>query len=336
MNRRQLLFTGGLLALPLTTTRVFATIVKAPEKPDYRRSAHALEPLRALAIAHRGTRIFEQGYRGSSPGASINIKSASKSVISALVGIAIARGFLEGTGQKISSLLKQDFPDKPDPQLDRITVGHLLSMQAGLASTSGPFYGAWVLSDNWVKTALARPFVDVPGGQMVYSTGSSHLLSAILTRVSGRSTLALARDWLSPLTGFKIGDWQRDPQGIYFGGNQMAMSARSLLAFGELYRRRGLAADGTRLLSEPWIDASWSPRTRSYWTGDAYGYGWFMRRIGGQDVYFGWGFGGQMIYVVPDLSLTVAILSDATQPSARTGYRNALHRLLAVIIQEIR
>jgi hypothetical protein len=53
---------------------------------------------------------------------------------------------------------------------------------------------------------------------MIYSTGSTHLLSAILTRQTGRSTLALARDWLGPLEGFAIASWERDPQGLYLGG----------------------------------------------------------------------------------------------------------------------
>src|SRR3546814_1622621 len=68
---------------------------------------------------------------------------------------------------------------------------------------------------------------------MRYSTGNSHLLSAILTRASGRSTLELARDWLAPLKDFAIPDWLRGPQAIYLGGNQMAMSPRSLLARSE-------------------------------------------------------------------------------------------------------
>ena len=73
---------------------------------------------------------------------------------------------------------------------------------------------------------------------MLYSTGSTHLLSAILTRRSGRSTLDLAREWLGPLEEFSIAAWERDPQGIHLGGNQMAMSPRSLAAFGHAGRQR--------------------------------------------------------------------------------------------------
>lgn len=307
-----------------------------PSVGELLEQAAGIGPLKAVVVARDGVIVAERGYGGVSPDSPTNIKSASKTVVSALVGIAIDKGVLTGTGQPIAPLLRDDLPADPDPRLAKVTVGHLLSMQAGLASTSGADYGRWVASDDWVRAALAQPFVDEPGGAMLYSTGSTHLLSAILARATRRSTLELARDWLGPQDGFAIASWDRDPQGIHFGGNNMAMSTRSLLAFGELYRNGGRTADGRRLLSEEWIAASWQPRTRSRYTGDGYGYGWFLREIGGEPVRYAWGYGGQMLYVVPSLGLTVAMTSDAGEPSARTGHRDALHRLLAEIIASVR
>lgn len=299
-------------------------------------AAERLAPLRTVVIAVEGETVAARGYRGHSPDRPTNIKSASKSVVSALVGIAIDRGVLEGADQRIAPLLRADLPDNGDPRLADITIGHLLSMQAGLGRTSGANYGRWVASRNWVRAALAMPFDDEPGGAMLYSTGSTHLLSAILTRQTGRSMMELARDWLGPQEGFSIAGWDRDPQGIYLGGNQMAMTPRSLLAFGELYRNGGLSREGERLLSEEWIAASFAPRTASRFTGDGYGYGWFTRRIAGEEVFYGWGYGGQMIYVVPELALTVAMTSDENAPAGRTGHRNDLHALLGEIIAAVR
>jgi len=297
--------------------------------------AGALAPLETVIVAHNGQVVAERGYRGHRTTAATNIKSASKLVMSALVGIAIDKGVLEGTGQRVAPLLAQELPAQSDPRLQRLTIGHLLSMQAGLGSTSGPGYGAWVGSRNWVRAALARPFEDEPGGRMIYSTGSTHLLSAILTRRSGRSTLQLAREWLGPLDGFEITSWTRDPQGIYMGGNEMAMSPRALLAFGELYRTGGVTPTGQRLVSREWIAASWQLRTQSPWTGDGHGYAWFLARIGGEDVRYGWGYGGQMLYLVPRLGLTVVMTSDERASAAHSGHRNDLHRLLGSIIASI-
>jgi CubicO group peptidase (beta-lactamase class C family) len=298
--------------------------------------ASGLEPLKVVLVAREGETLSERAFNGRSIDASTNIKSASKSIVSAMVGIAIDKGLLDGPDEKIAPILQSELPRNPDSRMNDITIGHLLSMQAGLARMSGPNYGRWVSSRNWVRFALSEPFDGEPGGQMLYSTASTHLLSAILTRVGGKSTLALARDWFEPLEGFRIGSWERDPQGIYLGGNQMAMTASSLLAFGDLYRNGGRTKDGVSIISEDWITQSWTPRTNSRFSGDGYGYGWFLRRIGGEDVRFGWGYGGQMVYVVPSLGLTVVMTSDEGAPSARTGYRDDLHTLLGEIIGAIR
>ena len=295
-----------------------------------------LEPLEVVIVSRGGEVLAERGYDGHSPQDPTNIKSASKTVVSALVGMAIDRELLEGVDQSVTELLPDDLPEDADPRLQDVTIGTLLSMQAGLQPTSGANYGRWVASSNWVRNALAQPFQANPGGRMLYSTGSTHLLSAILTKVSGESTLALAREWFDPVDNFGIGGWERDPQGIYLGGNQMAMSPRSLLAFGEVYRTGGLAPDGTRLLSEDWIEQSWTRRTSSRFSGDGYGYGWFLRKIGGEDVRYAWGYGGQMLYIVPSLELSVVMTSDENSPSAGNGHRDALHELLAEIIGEAR
>ena len=298
--------------------------------------AASLKPLETVIVSRDGEILAERGYRGHATTTPTNIKSASKLVISALVGIAIDKGLLESTGQSVADLLAPALPANPDPRLRKLTVGHLLSMQAGLESTSGANYGAWVASRNWVRDALGRPFESAPGGRMIYSTGSTHLLSAILTRHSGRSSLELARQWLGPQEGFAISAWTRDPQGIYMGGNQMAMSPRSLLAFGELYRNGGVSRDGERLLSRDWIEASWQRRTHSFRAGDDYGYSWFLTRVAGEDVRYGWGFGGQMLYVVPGLGLTIAMTSDTQAAAARTGHLEDLHALLGAIIRAMR
>ncbi len=301
--------------------------------------AGALPGLHGLIVAHDGKTVVGRALRGPGLDAPVNIKSLAKTLMAALVGIAIARGVFAGVDQSIAELLPDRLPLDPDPRLRRVTLGHLLSMQAGLERTSGPNYGAWVTSDDWVRHALSRPFVAEPGGPMLYSTGNSHLLSAALTAASGQSTLALARAWLGQPLGVTIPAWQRDPQGVYFGGNNMALAPTTLLRFGETVRNRGLYG-GARVLPAEWIAASWTPRTRSPYTGDAYGYGWFIRETSKtgaspprrRTIYYGWGYGGQMLYLVPDANLTIVVTSDPTAPSGRTGYAAQLHRLVAETI----
>ena len=332
MNRRALLLTASLS--PLLAAPALAQAGLSPILDD----AQRLENLRAIAVWRGGEEIAARGYHGFTPDRPTNIKSASKSIVSALAGIAIDKGELDGPDQPIAPILRDDLPADPDPRLATVTLGNLLSMQAGLERQSGANYGAWVSSRNWVRAALAAPFTQDPGGRMQYSTASTHLVSAILTRVTGRSTLDLARDWLGAVPGFRITGWERDPQGIYLGGNQMAMSTRSLLAFGALYADGGRAG-GQQVVPEAWIAESWQARTASIFSGQGYGYGWFIGEASGRPVRYGWGYGGQMIYVFPATgrqpAAAIAMTSDPDQPSARTGYRNDLHMLADRIVQSL-
>jgi CubicO group peptidase (beta-lactamase class C family) len=289
--------------------------------------APQLTRLHALIVAHDGAPVLERVFRGNGLDRTTNIKSASKSIISALVGIAIDRGVLSGVDQPIVPLLAKRVPAPLVAETSKITVGNLLSMQAGLERTSGPNYGRWVSSPNWVRYAMTRPFVDRPGGGMLYSTGNTHLLSAILTDATGKSTLDLAREWLGQPLGVAIPAWTRDPQGVYFGGNEMALSPRALLRFGEMYRNGGML-DGRRIVSEDWVRQSWTPRVIGR-GGQLYGYGWFIGQSEGHPVYYAWGFGGQMVYVVPTLALTVVATSDSTTRSVEDDYRCQLHGLVA-------
>ena len=167
---------------------------------------------------------------------------------------------------------------------------------------------------------------------MLYSTGNSHLLSAILTKTTGRTTLQLAREWLGEPLDISIPKWPTDPQGIYFGGNDMVMSPNGLKSFGQMIISRGQIGK-RQVVSEDWIDLSWQPRTASPWTGHEYGYGWFLRGSGKQKVRYAWGYGGQMLFVAPEVQLVCVMISDPNAPSGRNGYVKQLHELFDEILQ---
>ncbi len=281
--------------------------------------------MRSLVIQWKDSTIGEKYYGSAGPDRRTNIKSASKSVISALTGIAIEQGRIRGVDQTIGELLPAETRGLDSVKLS-ITVGQLLSMRAGLQPTSFGNYGAWVRSSNWVSNALSRPLVDEPGGRMLYSTGSTHLLSAILTRATGTSTFSFANQNLARPLGITLRPWQRDPQGIFFGGNEMYLTPREMLRFGNLYLRRG-QLDGKQIVPASWIDSSFVARTISPFNGNSYGYGWWKRSAHGHDIHYAWGYGGQFIFVVPSLELVVVMTSDA-ETARDGGHNRELHRLL--------
>ncbi len=303
----------------------------------YARAAQ-LPRLRSLLVEWRGVVVGERYFRGASRTAPANIKSASKSVISALVGIAISRGDLRGTQQTVGELLPAETRGL-DSAKRAITIEDLLTMRTGLESTSFWNYGRFVSSRNWVRFALSQPLVAARGesGPMIYSTGSTHILSAILTRAAGMSTYRYAERFLAAPMGIRLRPWTTDPQGIYFGGNEMRMTPREMLAFGRLYLAGGRAQAGApgmwrQVLPKVWIDSSWVPRTRSDWSGHQYGYGWWIRTAYTQaaqhPVYYAWGYGGQFIFVVPSLELIVVTTSDPDVRSREQGHLEAIHSLV--------
>jgi CubicO group peptidase (beta-lactamase class C family) len=288
----------------------------------------ALPRLHSLIVARDGMPVVERVFRGPSLDTPVDVKSESKTIIDAMVGIAIDRGLIPPPEQPMLPLLAKRAPARLDSRLGEITLDHLLSMRAGLERTSGrQNYGRWVNSPNWVTFALTRPFYDRPGGTMLYSTGNTHLLSAILTDASGKSTLELAREWLGGPLHITIPPWTRDPQGIYFGGNEMSLSPHALLRFGEMFRNGG-AYDGVRVVPQNWIAASWAVHTHDRHD-DGYGYGWFITEAHGHPIYYAWGFGGQMLYVVPSLAVTIVVTSDSSAPFVETDYHCALQTLVA-------
>jgi len=110
--------------------------------------AETLPRLHSLIVARDGQVVAERVFRGPSLDTPVNIKSASKSVLTALAVVAIGEGLIEGPDQPISDFLGDRFPADPDPRLATVTVGHLLSMQAGLGSTSGGNYGCLLYTSD--------------------------------------------------------------------------------------------------------------------------------------------------------------------------------------------
>ena len=218
-----------------------------------------LDGIESVLVIHDGLLLAERYFRGASRERLQNMKSASKGVLSALVGIAIDQGHL-ALDDPISDYLPEA-RSLEDQGKAAITVRHLLAMTSGLESTSFGAYGSWAASRNLVRNALERPLVAAPGTTFAYSTGSTHLLSAVLTAATGESTLNFARKHLFRPLGIEGVVWERDRQGIYLGGNNLAMRPRDMARFGLLYLDRGRWAD-SQVVPWRWVDESTDASTR--------------------------------------------------------------------------
>lgn len=251
---------------------------------------------------------YKEGYDENSV---FPLHSVSKSFTSALIGIAIDEGLIPGVDVLISEYFPQ-INDSNNEYLKQVTIRHLLTHTSGIEwyewnGRSDSFY-EWRDSDNWVDYVLSRPFTSQPGTTFTYTTGGTHLLAAILEKVSGQSVTDYATEHLFAPMRMESVEWGEDPQGIADGGNGLIMTARDASKFGQLFLQNG-SWEGDSLVSESWVKESTSIQvSRGRDSGD-YGYQWWIRPFGGYDTYFAMGAWGQFIFVVPELNIVTTTTS---------------------------
>ncbi len=291
---------------------------------DLRDRAASYDQLQSLIVLKGDEEIVADSFGGRGLDGIANIKSASKTILSLLVGIGIDRGVIRGVDVPVLPLLGRDsFGDARD----EMTVGDLLSMRAGLGSTSGANYGAWVSSGNWVDYALEQPLQGRPGERFIYSTGTTHLLGVALARAADANLLSLARSWLGDPLGIPFAPWVADPQGNYLGGNDMGLTPRGLARIGRMVLSGG-EWNGNRVMPADWFELAWTPRSQSPFSGDSYGYGWFLTQLAGERAAYARGYGGQILAVLPDLDMTIVVTSDPMLPARSGGYFGDLRDLM--------
>jgi len=261
----------------------------------------------ALVIRHDRL-VAERYYHGSGAQRSNNVHSASKSILQALIHIAIAKGYFKSLDDPVADYLPEYFGDA-SPDKKKITIRHMLTMTSGLDWTEDSTESQVEKTSNWVRAILGRSLVSVPGTTYNYSTGNTHVVSAVLQKATRMSTCQFAHRYLFGPTGITAEHWGRDPRGIFSGGYNVYLTPREMAKFGLLYLHDGKWA-GRPLLPHSAVRAAQAKFTQVDDT-FAYSEGWWMHTISGRSMYFAWGYGGQFIYVIPSADI-VLVTSENT------------------------
>ena len=269
----------------------------------------------AIVVVKGGKIISERYYQGFGPTDRCHLFSVTKSVLSALVGIALHEGYLKSIDQQIADFIPEA-PNRAGFTPGMLTLRHLLTMSAGLAWQTARGGNEISIermrrSPDWSQFLLSLPVNRQTLGNFHYCSGASHLLSIVLTRATGQSSCDFARQRLFEPLGIRRvecgSDWENDPQGNTVGGWGLHLTAREIARFGWLYTCNGQWADQT-IVPEPWVSASTSPAKDTI---QGYGYQWWLRQVGCERVFAGLGFGGQYLFCVPGRQMVVAILARA-------------------------
>ena len=284
--------------------------------------------LKSLIVIQNKEILAEKYLNGGGLNKIQDIRSAAKSILSAILGIAIKDGYIESIDQKVISFFPEYISDDLDPRIHDLKIKHLIMMRSGLnIKETGKVYERLYASPDWIEHIIHLPFNTDPGKKFNYHSFNTHLLSAIITKATGKSTLEYSQSTLfSPLSIRRV-KWKKDPKGYCIGGWGLSMTAWDMAKFGLLYLNNG-SYKGSQVIPQEWIKASTIERTGmigTYYSGwnKSYGYGflWWIKRIdNGSDIPFAMGHGGQRIAILKD-SNAVIVTQAEPNPKSSTSFK---------------
>ncbi|PGK42542.1 serine hydrolase domain-containing protein [Bacillus thuringiensis] len=294
--------------------------------------------INGMLVMQKGNIIFEKYYNGQGPDDAFHVASVTKTIISALIGICVDKGYIKSVNQKVIEF----FPEYKR-KASEVTVRQLLSMTAPY-----PFVD-WqepleelCTQEDWVQYALNRMGNGGEIGSFKYSSAGAHVLSAIITSATGKNAREFANEYLfqplgmreipnynmkvfgfDDLFGKDVKGWVHDPNGISTGGWGLTLTARDMAKFGQLYLSDGIY-NGKQILSKSWVQESIAMNSNQY------GYLWWLREENGIFSYCAMGDGGSMICCIPKQDLVVVIASEV-MPNARDRWEVIVKYILPYI-----
>lgn len=271
-------------------------------------AADNLSYMDGLLVIRNGYLVAERYYNGYNFYSAHNIKSVSKGFLSALTGIAIQKGYIT-LEDKVMDYFPEYIYDTMDTRKYDITIDDLMIMRMGIDTEDHNLLEV-LATPNWIKTTIELPLLSAPGEKFRYNTMETHLLSAILTKISGQTTCELMQQLLTDAMGVHIYSWSQDPQGYYFGGSEMFLTPRDMAVLGYLYLNGGKLRD-VQIVPANWVNFSlartWEKDSKEWGVLRDYNYGhlWWLGKINGYEMFWALGYGGQMVLTFPDLNLIV-------------------------------
>ena len=302
--------------------------------------------LDSILIARNGKLVLEAYFNGYDRETKHDTRSAFKSFTSALVGIAIDKGLIEGIEQPMSAFFPDYWPDlRNDPEKkSRITLAHLLTMTPGFEAEEnfgvGPFQEDEMnRSDDWYRFTLDLPMAWKPGTQYAYNTPTTVLLGGVIAHAAGEPVPAFAKTHLFAPLGITDYCWTLTPKGRAMTGGNFFIRPRDMLKFGQLFLDGGVW-HGQRLVSESWVRESTRRHLEAAPPGKTgtepgrlgYGYQWWTYRARNPrfDQYFASGNGGQKIFVFPGFDMVAVFTSsNYNKPIGHTQITRMFNRFIA-------
>jgi CubicO group peptidase (beta-lactamase class C family) len=293
----------------------------------------------SVLVVRHGSIVAEAYYAPFAPGMKHRINSATKSVIGSLVSIALKDGLLASTDQPVLGFFPERTFANMDERKKALRLRHLLDMTSGLewdeplSAASFESLLQMERSPDWVQFILDHPMVREPGAAFEYNSGNPHVLSAILSKVTGRSALDYAREKLFGPLGIEDVFWRHDPQGVSGGGAGLYLQPRDMARLGQLWLAGG-DWKGERLLAPGWIGAA-RHASLEMGLGPLLRYANLFWAEPAKGVFLAVGYDRQLIAVMPDLDL-VAVFTGGRRISTATGVPSMPKYPLSAVVDRLK
>lgn len=268
----------------------------------------------SVLIIKDGRLVFEEYFYEYDRNILHELRSATKSIVSALTGIAIEKGFIRSKNENVLSYFPEYHFNNNSNEKSKITIEHLLTNQSGLDCdiTDPKSEGNETVmsnSDDWVKFTLDLPMIDTPGGKGRYCSGNPITLGRIIEKTTNKALPEFAKQTLFKALGIHNFKWSFKPdKSSSETFCQIYLTSRDMAKFGLLYLNNGVW-NGKQVLSADWVKQSLTKH--SVVQGVNYGYLWWVKYLDVDGVrYYGkaaQGNGGQRIYLWEDQNMITVI-----------------------------
>lgn len=252
------------------------------------------------------------------------VHSMTKAFTNTAAGIAYSQGLLH-LEDKVISFFPEYAPENPTEFQKEMTVKDLITMRSGVdADINGSEFRT--IKTSWIARYFKQPVIYKPGTHFFYCSGNTFMTSAIVQKVTGKTTHQIFNEYIVPELGMRPFTWTKSPEGICSGNSGVSICAEDIARFGLLYLNQG-CWNGKQIISREWVDRSLGlidPAPRKQ--GDpCYNYHW--RQQVSPDIYSAGGFLGQSCTIIPKLNMVLAITS-ATAARAKIGAEDMLKKYL--------
>ncbi len=288
---------------------------------EFYHDAAALETLHSLLVIRNGQLIAEDYFNAGSASHKASLQSASKSIYSALVGLALEDGCLTDLDRTMVTFLPDDAASPADERKHAITIRDMLQMRAGYPwEETDPALWQTFLEGDYLPLVDAVQLTGDPGAGFQYSNLTTHWLGVVVSHACDTDLPAFAERRLFEPIGIESGEWWQDRYGYYYA--LLHMTARDAARFGQLYLDDGRYR-GRQVIPAAWVRDSLEAHSPDAWRTQmnrqtlgrylrnvGYGYQWWSGSVGAHEVDFAWGHGGQLIVLIPALDMIVVATAE--------------------------